>query len=71
MTDSERKQVKKDLEILKKSSTSRYEESDNLDDPSAMNAKAAAEMGIEYPPDFEENEIQKPVKFKNCMKYLF
>jgi hypothetical protein len=67
LTDSETKLVRKDLEIFKKSSSSRYNESDPLDNSSIINAKAAAEMDIEYPPNFEDYDTERPVKFIQSM----
>lgn len=75
MTDSDKKQMGKDLKILEKSVSSsqyRYESEnfeDNIDnmDPSAANAKMAAEMGIEYPQDFDFEEPQNPEKSREII----
>jgi hypothetical protein len=59
--DSEIKQVNEDLRILRKSTTSSRMEDrqhDSKRDLMSTN-EAAAEMGIEYPPDFDEKSDQE------------
>ena len=71
LTDTERKQVNKDLQIIKKSSASDHEiyesERYDIEDPESMNAVYAAEMGIDYPPSFDkadESENKYNINFK-------
>ena len=71
LADSDKKRVNRDLKNLQNSSSSHFNyESENFNDqvmdPAASNAKMAAEFGIEYPPDFEnESKEKNQLKFNS------
>lgn len=73
MSDSDRKQVNRDIQMLRESSgandeyNEEYESKYDLDDPGALNAKITAKMGIHYPPedsDRDDEIYQKPMMSK-------
>ena len=62
--------MKKDLKILQKSTPTNLnldsQSSEIFEDPAATNAQIAAKMGIEYPPDFDDDEDEKnEIEFKS------